>query len=194
MLFWKKKREIAVLNKQYSPDEYFRKADWHWSYTVIITGIFVGLFSIFFLGQKMVMGWENILKWYLLMALTPLLVPYKWQRPWYKMERLELILFYTLGTGPLTLSLLFGVNYMFVTETQKLSLKVDHVTVLANSISPGEVRMEFSSKHFQSLPKLRTFDQYELGYSVLDTDSVEYVIGTGLLGVDVVKEVKFIDD
>lgn len=186
-----KKRKFTVAEDRFMPSEYFRNGDWHWSYTVILFGIFIGFFTLFYVGKVTLIEWESLLKIYLFLALLPLLVPYKFHRTWFKIERLEMVLFHVLGMGPLVLSVLLWANYMFHTNTQELNVPIEQVKSVGSGISPGDVELVFSDGTFAEYPGLRIYDHIEVGPDIFDAESAHYSVSRGILGYDVVTAFSF---
>lgn len=186
-----KRRNIRVTSDRFTPSEYFRNGDWHWSYTVVIVGILGGFFSVFYVGKHTLVDWLDIMKLFLFLALIPLLVPYKIQRKYLKVERLEMMLLHVLGTGPVLLSLLMWLNFFVVTNEEQSAFVIDEIKSVGTGISPGDVEFILKDNKFEEFRRIRIYDHLEIGSEILEAETLVCTLADGCLGYKVVKNVEF---
>lgn len=83
----------------------------YWPETLMVTGIIVGLVAVIILGSLTFIGYDALLRWFLLFAFAGNLLPWRLGGGRLGMERLEWFLFNLLAVGPILLSAALLLNF-----------------------------------------------------------------------------------
>tara|TARA_Y100000768_G_scaffold324065_1_gene260699 strand:- start:25 stop:612 length:588 start_codon:yes stop_codon:yes gene_type:complete len=163
--------------------------EWHWSYWVMIGGLFSGLFIILFVGIPTVLSLYELSRLLAFFSLTGLLIPFKFYRKYLDIDQLEIVFFNIIGVGPIVLSVLLLLNYFIVLSTTEEIYSVKKVELLENSLLNSGVyyRLEFDQDELIEYPNFRKFHYGEDGFLPSKTRYVKFTIDHGPLW-DVVTE------
>lgn len=172
-------------------EDNIRNGEWHWSHTLMLVGIFGGGFSIAYVSKYTLI--ETHLMWRLIIfcSVILLVLPYKWYRDTLKLERLEVVLANVLGVGPLTVGLLFWLNFL-ITDNRRIEIhEIVDVDQIGTGFSPHDIKIHFADSALKEEEGMRIFDAAEQP-GVLDADYIMYDMASGLFGFTVIKEIKFV--
>lgn len=156
---------------------------WQWSYTIIILGLFGGIASMVYLGNlTLVPVWWLLVGWLGIGAIA-CLVPLSFYRKFTPMNRVEWQMFNFIGLAGVLSSVLLWLNFLVpvsttVTVHQVVNQKVDVGDEIVFEFEDGFLREHKGARSFYvSIENIGTMAL---------TEEVEYTVGTGLLGLDVV--------
>lgn len=191
MSFLKRFRPAKSRFKNKPVEDQIRGSDWHWSQSLMLIGLFGGGFSIAYVSKYTLI--EAQLMWRLIVfcSVILLVLPYKWYRDTLKMERLEVVLANVLGLGPLTVGLLFWLNFLIVDNRRIEVYEIVDVDHIGTGFSPHDVKIHFADSALAKEEGLRIIDSAEQP-EIWDADYIMYDVARGLLGFTVIREIKYL--
>lgn len=88
-----------------------RVKDRKWPGSWMAFGIFIGLYSILYVGHRTIIDLKDLVRGLALLCAVGALLPYAWSGLRMGMERLEWVFFNLLAIGPITMSVLLLLNH-----------------------------------------------------------------------------------
>lgn len=173
-----------------SDDSPIRKGEWHWSHTLMLVGLFVGVIVSVLFIDKTLITWTGVLRLYLICALTGLLVPYRMYRKLLRMELTEVILSGVIGVGPCLMALIFMMNYIIAFNPQEYTYQVQHLNKVESGRDVDKIELMYNTDKLDDYPRLRTFDLYN-DIAAIDAGFVKYTYKSGLFGMETVRDIEF---
>jgi hypothetical protein len=165
--------------------------NWHWSYTIMIVGFFVGLFLILLLAPKTLISTYQLIRVYLFCALVLLLIPLKWWNTFLQLERFESVLLNIMGLGPALTALLLSINYLGANPQQTLTCTVTHFDMGRTVLTGNHITLELDCPALDDFPEARRFDIYAQPEAIQAQKAV-FDLRKGMLGYKVVRGVEFV--
>ena len=89
-----------------------RVKDRKWPGTWMALGIFIGLFSILYVGHRTIVDLAYLVRALLFFSAVGAVLPYAWSGLRMGMERSEWVFFNLLAVGPITMSILLWMNFL----------------------------------------------------------------------------------
>ncbi|MEM9022917.1 MAG: hypothetical protein AAGB22_04200 [Bacteroidota bacterium] len=169
----------------------FRKdRDWHWAYTLMLAGLFVGLFSLVFVGGRTLISPIFLSRVVAFSCVVGLLVPLRWYARWFDLGKLEAFLLNVLGFGPLLCSLLLWTNFGIRLEYRDAEHAVLAYEYRAGGF-PSEPEIIFTLKDsaYHAYEEFRRFSLLEASPGIARTRFLRYRTARGLWGYWVVTDV-----
>jgi hypothetical protein len=164
--------------------------DWHWSYSLMLIGLFVGGGLSLLLASVTLITWTMLARIYLLIGLGLLIVPYRIYNNWLGMERLEIILGSLMGIAPLAMMLFLGFNMLFAGARVEKTYAIVGKEYKQNGWSPHDMQIALDKDAFADYQKVRIFDLRDYPEAQV-ARSITYIESKGAFGFDVVWETKF---
>lgn len=172
-------------------EDQIRGNDWHWSHSLMLIGLFGGGFSIAYVSKYTLIELHLMWRLIIFFSVILLVLPYKWYRDTLKMERLEVVLANVLGLGPLTVGLLFWLNFLIVDNRRIEVYEIVDVDHIGTGFSPHDVQVHFADSALAEEEGLRIIDTAEQP-EIWDADYIMYDMARGLFGFTVIKEIKYL--
>ena len=167
-----------------------KEADWHWSYTLMLTGLFVGGGLTLLLMSYTLITWTELARIYLVVGLGILLIPFRWYRNSLGLERLEFILMSLMGIAPIALTLFLGLNMVFAKPVTIATYRIEKLEYSQSGWTPSHVIIHLEGKALEDYQKARTFDLVQVP-EVQNAQSANYHLSNGGLGFSVLWEISF---
>jgi hypothetical protein len=164
--------------------------DWHWAYSVIIAGLFVGILSIAIVTQQTFITKTEVSKFLAFFCFVWFIIPINLYCKWLKLEKLEAFLLGIVGVGPLIFSGLLWTNYLVIKEVHKITYNVVEIVPESYNIVGGGLTSVLYELEFDSMWDFPEFRRFEFTgeMSILKTTAVKYSFGKGVLGYDVIED------
>lgn len=105
--------------ERYRTDASAKEKNWHWAYTVMLAGLFLGIFSLAFAGGKTLVSFAFLSRLLAFCCLAGLLIPMRLYSRWLGMNKLASFLFNVMGIGPLLCSILLWLNFFITADTRQ---------------------------------------------------------------------------
>jgi hypothetical protein len=159
------------------------KSDWNWTLTVMLLGLFIGLFSILYVGGKTMIEKLVLLRIFLFCSLFWFVVPIKYYCMWFKITTVNVFMLGIMGLGPLLVSFLLWTNYAFGTFNPPIQVKVVDYFQVYGAFS--SVLFVLENDFLDEFPEMRRFEIYQ-GDRIIGAKSIQYEMVDGLYGYPVV--------
>ncbi len=164
--------------------------DWHWSYTLMLVGLFIGGGISLLLASITLITWTMLARIYLLVGLGLLLIPYKLYNQWLGMERLEIILGSLMGIAPLVMVLFLALNMLFSGARVEETYAITSKEYRQNGWSPYNMIVFLENDMYNDFQKARLFDLRD-NPEIQRAYSITYIKSEGAFGFEVIWETKF---
>jgi len=132
--------------------------DWHWSYTLMLVGLFVGGGAALIMASYTLITWTTMARIYLLVGLGLLLIPHRLYHKWFGLERLEVILGSLMGIAPIVMVFFLGVNMLFSSTSIEVVHAIKKKELLQNGWSPNTLLIHLQDSALKDHRKARMFD------------------------------------
>ena len=171
-------RTEAVSNKE---------SRWYWYAALFAAGLFIGIFSIAFVGGRTFVSYLTLSKLVAACCVVGLLIPTRlfWQR--FRMSRVEVFLFNVMALGPVLAGLVLWSNYFVLDEMREEVHTITSHRLTVDAYAGRSVLYALENNALPDEPALRRVELAEpedyLEYK--DATAIRYRIGTGWLGYEV---------
>lgn len=165
-----------------------RERTWHWSYTVMIIGWFVGIVTIYTIGLQTLLNVYDFTRFIAFFCLIGLVIPFRFYRKWFKIDQLEIVLFNVMGVGPLVFSTLLLVNYFSAQTVRTEKHRIVRIESLDSSLHGGKLfyRIYLENDAYDRYPSLRRIDPLIDNFYPSSTRIIQFELAKGWLGWDVI--------
>ena len=158
---------------------------WHWIYTVMLAGLFLGVLSLAIAGNRTFVGIKELSQLVIGCCVIGLLVPIPWYAHRIGITRTEGFLFNVLGIGPILCALVLWLNYFVRTDVQTERYEVLERLYTNESFAGRSVLLSLQDSAYNDWEEMRRFDPNPEEPEALMADTLILTVGTGLFGYDV---------
>ena len=167
-----------------------RNSDWHGSYTIMLIGFFMGVFSLAIAGHRTVISVQELAQIVVGCCILGMLIPWRLYKKWMGLEKLEVFLFNLLGVGPLLCSLLLWTNFLFHSPAETWVYPVVELEVEREAQPFVTMTLHLQDSALLENVEFRRFDLRPGNVSMLKTDGLLLKTAQGLLGYGIVLDYK----
>lgn len=150
----------------------------------MILGLFSGVFTLAYVGGKMFITPIELSKIVAFFCLVGLLIPLKFYRKWFKIERIEGFLLSVFGIGPLAFSSLLWLNFLWVENRSTEQYAIVDAEITTDFIAT--ITFQLQDDALMEYPEFRRFEI--TNKELLNGTTVSYQFAEGILGYRVVKD------
>jgi hypothetical protein len=179
-------------NKQYAstpPLSSKKEKDrtWHWSYTIALTGLFGGLFSLAFAGSKTLITAYDLSRVVCIACVAGFIIPFRYYKKWWGMNKLETFLFNIMGAGPVLVSVLLWINFFIGKNTYEEKHEIIVAEYTRSFLADGaEILFTLNNNAFEKFPEARRFAITPEEKNIAAAQFINYEIRNGVLGYKVI--------
>lgn len=137
--------------------KYGKEGNFQWQIAAMLIGLFAGIFTFAFIGLSTLVSFMFLSQVLAFFSFAGLLIPLRFYKKWFGMNRIEAVLFNILGIGPFISALLLWVNFIFHSK-----VKEELIPVVSAKIISAEhfedIKVEFSLENgfYEQYPVVRT--------------------------------------
>ena len=160
-----------------------KSKDWHWAYSVMLAGLFLGLMSLAYVGNKTLVSFGFISRVLAFCCCFGLLIPMRFYMRWLGLDRLEALLFNVMGVGPLLCSTLLWLNFLVRTDRQTEIYPVVSKELISGAYFQDiTVSFTLADSAWAEYPEVRRFEITEDNITIINGMEVKITVATGFLG------------
>ena len=165
---------------------------WHWSYTVMIVGWFIGIVTIYVIGLQTVLSLYDFTRYIAFFCLIGLLIPFRFYRKYLSIDKLEVVFFNVMGVGPIVFSLLLFTNFVSAGEHRIENYRIIKKETLDASLYGGVTfyRVVLEGNAYERFPTLRRVNPVEDNFYPANTTHMNFEFSTGWVGWDILHNKK----
>ncbi len=152
---------------------------------------FIGLFLMYWMYQITDISLGELFKWFLFFAVILTLVPFKYVRKKFEIDKSQLIALNVIGFGPIFTSLFLICNLVFSTSKVTTEYEIWHFERSKVPFENNFLVVDLKENALIDQPKFRRFDYTQHIENVMTYDSIRMTISHGAFGFDVMTDFTF---
>ena len=160
---------------------------WHWSYTAMLLGWFIGIVTIYVIGLITVLNMYDFTRIIAFFCLSGLLIPLRFYRKYLSIDKLEVVFFNIMGVGPIIFSFLLLLNFFTAGPHRIETYEIVAKEALDSSLHGGKTfyRVTLEDDALERYPTLRRIDPVEHNFYPANTNRMNFEFSTGIIGWDI---------
>ncbi len=171
-----------------------KEKNWHWAYTVMLAGFFLGIFSLAFAGGKTLVSFAFLSRLLAFCCLAGLLIPMRLYSRWLGMNKLASFLFNVMGIGPLLCSILLWLNFFITADARQETYSIAQAKlVTAVYFDDASVLFTLERDAYKENPEFRRIGITSENVPLIYGKTLRITTAEGLLGYRVLLDIEVVD-